>query len=505
MLFEPEPDPLVLELERQQFDKHPGWQQKLNAQCRHSGLHGPQGCSNPVVRSGRCIAHAPKLTVREKSRLSPEQLAAEQAFEADFVEHMSGLAKIRPSGNYEWDGVHFCSIEWNQPPWLDLLKRGSFYCGMMVFHQPANFSLITLAHRPLFDRTVFRDSATFTGARFSHGGIFKNAHFKGNAHFGSTFEGDLLFSDCTFYDDVQFSNCTINGTLSFSNCIFYKKVSFDNSEITGTLLFSSNGQSDTFCSDFSFRRVRLGPNSEVRFEMVPLRSATFLWTSLERIMFWSVSWEIKRTFGLTRISRRRVLADELAIKRGKLGPELLEPLADNYRQLVLASEKRRDFDASEDFHIGEMEVRRLLEGSSYRNRFFRTLRNTFNAISIYRVLSCYGSSYWQAISVFIGFFILFSTALLFFGLNVTAEGKEMGLTPIEYSVDTSVLNEARAKQLLHDWLTASHHCLLVATFQRERLYSPSGIGGYLFQLLASLVLPGQAALMLLAIRRRFKR
>ena len=39
-----------------------------------------------------------------------------------------------------------------------------------------------------------------------------------------------------------------------------------------------------------------------------------------------------------------------------------DEIAENYRQLVLNYEHKRDYDTAEDFHVGEMEMRRKKKG-----------------------------------------------------------------------------------------------------------------------------------------------
>ena len=60
-------------------------------------------------------------------------------------------------------------------------------------------------------------------------------------------------------------------------------------------------------------------------------------------------------------------------------------LAANYRQLVINSEAKRDYAAAEDFHIGEMEMRRRQAG--LRSSFGYRLGQWMNEFAIYRLLS----------------------------------------------------------------------------------------------------------------------
>src|ERR1035441_9943595 len=102
-------------------------------------------------------------------------------------------------------------------------------------------------------------------------------------------------------------------------------------------------------------------------ESVDLGRASFLYTDLESVRFRGVTWGQTKAKVPLRILHRRVLWDEKRLKAAEVTPGLHEAVAQNYREMVLNSERKRDFDLAEDFHIGEMEVRRLLRGAEHRS------------------------------------------------------------------------------------------------------------------------------------------
>ena len=101
-------------------------------------------------------------------------------------------------------------------------------------------------------------------------------------------------------------------------------------------------------------------------------------------------------------AREHALWDEFRDDKNR--PELTI-VAHTYHQLVLNYEARREYEAAEDFYVGEMETRRrqLGEGSraskSMLWRWWGGIRPWLGAYAMYGVLSRYGSNYLHALIV----------------------------------------------------------------------------------------------------------
>ena len=80
-------------------------------------------CGRAVVRDGKCVLHAPKLSAREKESLSPTAARSEGDFEQRFMDELKNyIEKTSRSGaSYSFRGVHFTDVQWNQPPFHALL------------------------------------------------------------------------------------------------------------------------------------------------------------------------------------------------------------------------------------------------------------------------------------------------------------------------------------------------------------------------------------------------
>ena len=242
-----------------------------------------------------------------------------------------------------------------------------------------------------------------------------------------------------------------------------------------------------------------------------LEQASFLDTNLEQIHFRDVEWPRK--------GRRKVLWDEFPHEGGELD---YEKVAENYRQLVLNYEAKRDFDTAEDFHIGEMEMRRkkirkqaedkAAEAKWLGMKLLWRCWGAINGYSIYKFLSNYGTSYLRGFVVLLVWLVLFSGIFLYTGLKLSKEHKD---SLKEHKEDS--LHDINYEPCLH---TACQHVswrkvsdsgrtfvftLSLLTFQKERLYEPANAWTQFWICIAVPLLAGQTALVLFAIRRRFKR
>ena len=451
--------------------------------CRPATEDGVLLCPRPVVRDGRCILHAPKLTREERAALTESEAREEAQFEAAFAKallEMVGAQKLLPSG-IDFQAVHFTDIAWNQPPWLNVLSGHFVNFTMAVFHRQAIFP--RFGKEVWFTKSVFRDHAAFVG--FDNGVHFNSAVFEGPA---------------------QFSGTHFNGWVNFHDAHFEKSVEFSWPKVHGRIWFKGVDGNSVFADDAKFSRLEVAPSAEVIFEDVSLEKASFLNCNIEPLKFLNVRWcGATRGHG-GRMSTRKRLWDEQRIQAQGADPGIRHAIAENYRQLVRSYEARRDFDLAEDFHIGEMEMRRIGAGPQLPRSLGR-VEPWLNAYALYRFLSVYGTSYWRALGILICMVLFVSTVFLFTGLAATGP-PTIGSSPllIKYHFP-AVTGEPRVGMLevVRDFGQAFVNTLSVLTFQRERSYRAASAYSQAFEAIASIFLTGQTAMLLLAIRRRFKR
>jgi uncharacterized protein YjbI with pentapeptide repeats len=375
-----------------------------------------------------------------------------------------------------------------------------------TFGGKADFRRATFSGKATFLDTIFSGKADFWGATFGGGVSFIETAFSGWAGFnGVTFSGGTTFTFSGEGDYSYFSEATFGGEADFRGATFSGGVSFRETTFKGICYFT---------------RVTLDEKAEIVFENANLRQTSFLDTNLERIYFRDVEW--------TRKGRRQVLWDEFPHEGGQPN---YEKVAENYRQLVINYEAKRDFDTAEDFHIGEMEMRRKKkrkeaedEAAKAKSRAMKLLRRCWgaNGYYLYRLASNYGTSYFQGLLVLGVLLVLFSGIFLFTGLKPSRVYLER-LNTLQVSPQVNLkehksLHDINYELCLHtacqraswqqkvcDFGRTIVFTLSLLTFQKERLYEPANACTQFWICIAVPLMAGQTALVLFAIRRRFKR
>jgi uncharacterized protein YjbI with pentapeptide repeats len=357
---------------------------------------------------------------------------------------------------------------------------------------------MTKLKSPWFKKTSFT-SVDFFLAEIEGNAAFDEATFSSVAHFTHTkFNGDVSFSDVAFNSATSFSSSSFSAAVDFRYTRFAQMSNFSDVTFLGRVRF----QRSNF-KDITFRALDLGKNSDVIFESVSLEKASFIDTNLEQIRFRDVEWHrVSRSGFLDR--RRAAIWDEF--QPASLEASDFERIAENYRQLVLIYEKKRDFETAEDFHIGEMEMRRRKKGAGVKAHFWRTKREWLNAFAVYRLSSNYGASYSQAGAILLVLILLFSLAFLYSGFRPAKEDALPVAVPIEYNLlSDSEYHRTTFKQWASDYTSAISLSLSIITFQKDRFYEPLEGWSRFWLYVAVIVLTAQGALVLLAIRRRFRR
>jgi hypothetical protein len=304
------------------------------------------------------------------------------------------------------------------------------------------------------------------------------------------FLGSSHFERAHFIEGGNFIDVTFKNKIDFSNTIF-----------GGKMFFIGIDENVCFGGECHFVRLNLLPDTYLCFEDVSLEQASFIDTNLEGIVFRNVQWHQRRRSLFVRgISS---LWDEFP-RQFKEEVDY-ERVAENYRQLVLIYEQKRDYVTAEQFHVGEMEIRRKRKGAKTTNPWLRHLKEWCNAYNIYRISSNYGTSSKQALMILFSLILLFSLMFLYTGIQPSKEYVSSEAQMIEYDVlSDSNHKSVSFRRWLSDYEAAVSLSLSIITFQKDRYYEPIE-GTRLWLYAAVIVLSSQTALVLLAIRRRFKR
>lgn len=378
------------------------------------------------------------------------------------------------------------------------------------FESNANFGKTTYVGEGKFSGTIFDGDTYFDDAKFDKIAYFQVARFRSRASFWkATFRLEAVFIRTTFRHNAEFGSATFSkaalfvagecgNVASFSRATFAEEANFSEVTFKREARFRWAG----FAGIATFRSARFEQPDMAKFYQVNKSHPTgfrarFVNCDVKEVAFVDVHWHRQRG--------RMVLQDELDViaaktdkketsKKKEVAAESRHELvAITYRQLVTNFEKVRASDLAEDCYVGAMEMERRKPKMSFSEWLVRTS---------YWCASYHGSSYKRAFGVLGLMLLVFSMTFFFSGFKEANPES----TPIEYNLfHDSVYRPAPIGRILEDSARAVVFTFSVATFQRTRFYEPVGLGSQALVVVATLFMTTQIALIILALRRRFKR
>jgi uncharacterized protein YjbI with pentapeptide repeats len=364
--------------------------------------------------------------------------------------------------------------KWNQADEEICDFRGVFFPG------PVSLPFDIFEKYMDFSRATFKAKAIFFEVYFTKGASFSEASFADLANFASASFMRADFSDASFTEGADFSGASFGARANFS------RVSFG-----GRVLFlkinrpRNEGQSpQPLWGDFSY--LHFQENGMLRFQDMSLAGVTFVGTDLRRLEFYHVDWYHLR-------GGRQALYDEVLLRKKELSfvnkiliffelmsaPKRPPPTKDDYgeverlyRNLEVNYESVNDYKTSGDFHYGEMEMHRRASKWRWFPLYWYNL---------YWISSGYGERPLRAVLTLVGVLLVFSG--FFWGVE---------------------------RESLGDWNWSGFWQAFLYVFQQGTLQKPDWLkpvtaGGKFLSALMPILIPGQTALFLLALRNRLGR
>lgn len=200
-------------------------------------------------------------------------------------------------------------------------------------------------------------------------------------------------------------------------------------------------------------------------------------------------WAIEpRPISLTNTS----LADNIIGRRTTFNLSELEVLRSAYQRLCQNYEENQSRVEAEDFHYGEMEMRRLKLKPI--NRFFLSWE------FLYWLVSGYGGRWVNSLICLMVALLMFPSILLFTGVSIV---QDAGLRSINYDLAPTIPSlPALARDY---WQVAQYNWLSVFFTKDVSAFYSATVESRLVQTFEILLLPIFTTLFILALRRRFKR
>jgi hypothetical protein len=329
--------------------------------------------------------------------------------------------------------------------------------GSATFNGEADFSAATFNAPAYFRRSTFGAAAIFNAAIFSAEADFHRATFIAPAYFRyATFSAEVDFISATFIAEAHFGYAT-----------FEDYVKFGAKEEEG---------SPTLASSLDFQFARVEKPDCVSFHTLTLRTHWFMNIDARRFDFTNVDWGGRPSV------RKEIQSLET---KGEVSPHRFLAIA--CRHLAVNSEDNNRYEEASKFRYMAMEARRL---ESWRG--FAPWRLSW----WYWLASGYGERSFQALMVLLGI-------LLLFALFYTQVGFARWEPRIASEADVAVAKRDEIGASLK-FSRALTYSAAVMTLQRPEP-KPATTAAQTVVLLETILGPVQAALLALAIRRKFMR
>ena len=415
-----------------------------------------------------------------------------------------------------------------------------------IFTQGADFISATFTQDASFAGTTFKQSGRFHGATFTQKAEFTYTNFEMSAWFlGATFTRNADFGFSTFTQRTNFSNVTFTQNADFSEATFAQNADFSEAIFTQAAGFIAtkfhriaNWQGCRFLNQAEFRStqfeylVEREPNAvfelekfskpgfavfelakfskpgEVVFDDVDLSRALFHNCDVSQVWFSSsVEWAKREgNRGLAVFEETIDLKQEFAEGLQRYGQRDYRAVAQIYQQLKKSYDSRLDYWTANEFHFGEMEMKRLagpMDGWLFLG-LRRWWHRNLSLVALYRWASDYGNSYGKPMQWLLAILVLFATLLPLPGVGLKRQGaKQAESYASVLDVQKTYAPNLWAEVRLFGKSTITS--VDAATFQRSAEYAPTYPWGRVLAIFETLLTSSLFALFLLALRRQFRR
>jgi uncharacterized protein YjbI with pentapeptide repeats len=401
-----------------------------------------------------------------------------------------------------------------------IFTQGADFSGAS-FQSGAFFHTATFQQEARFRRAIFTGEAFFSGAGFTGETDFFRASFTQGAEFiGTTFQNEVKFIGVAFTQEAQFTSAVFAQNADFSYATFTQAARFADTEFRGTV----NLRRIRFLDQAEFRRTKFDPQiagqpsavfalasfakpEEILFDDVDLSRVLFHNCDVSQVRFSSSARWGRREGqgGLTVFEETIPLEQELERGPKRDGQRDYWAVSHIYTQLKKNYDAGLDYWTANEFHFGEMEMKRLAGPTSGRLLGLRRWRHrNLSLVALYRHASNYGNSYWKPGAWLLGTLVLFAALLPLPGVGLKRQETRQVET---YASVWEVSKSARENLWAEAGLAGKGAIASVdtATFQKSAEYAPNYPCGRVLAIAESLLTATLFGLFLLAIRRQFRR
>jgi hypothetical protein len=375
----------------------------------------------------------------------------------------------------------------------------------VTFNYSANFSSATFSSSGDFSCAIFSDSAKFSFANFTGFADFSFAIFSDSANFSSaTFTGFADFDSATFTGSGFFNLATFEekSQLFFVETNFNKRVHFNYTNFKGYAAFEGNHNNRVFVGKealLELQKARIDDATKISFHSVRLEPSWFVNVNASEFVFTDCKWRYANG------KRLKVKTEIKNLRDRRVSDNPHEILTKACWQLADNHEESKSLSKASMFRKFANESKRLAT-PWYLQPF--TLHWWYYAVSFY------GESWRRALVVLVcilsAFAFLFTTRLTSFDYGKERPRITRGYTDVLADnleiLKTNICGTVNDSEQFRNMnrCEAVSHSLAVASFQRPEPKAEGFFTKFLITLEAILATL-QAALLALAIRRKFMR
>jgi hypothetical protein len=365
------------------------------------------------------------------------------------------------------------------------------YFHSATFSAGAHFTEATFSAYADFRSALFSPVAQFTEATFSAAADFSFAAFSGDADFRSaTFRANAYFTEATFSAAADFRAGTFSNA-DFNLSVFFARADFSRASFNDSIRFFGSANERLVLWHFTrlaamalgkdlsldFQHVRIEHPDRIAFHTPILRPHWFVNVDSRQFVFTDVSWEWNRLS----------IEEEIAAleANGVSSPNRLLAIA--CRQLAENAEANNRYEEASRFRYWSMDLARRTKWKGWQ--FWKT--DWLHML--YWAVSGYGERIRNALGVLAAVWIVF--AVLY---------TQVGFKPETTNTSTEPTTTIAAEDSPRELSRALTYSLAVMSLQKPEPKPLTGTAQTLV-LLETILGPVQAALLALAIRRKFMR
>jgi len=407
-----------------------------------------------------------------------------------------------------WDGsANFSSATFNED--IDFSD--------VEFQVKALFNNASFNARADFDRVKFSLGADFGGARFNEVVSFGQAYFQQSANFNSasfsadanfiqaSFSAVAYFNAASFSADAYFGQATFGAAASFRSARFGATASFRSARFDAVADFSSARFKDYLYFAREPKKRTLGNQPQLTFRFALFEKPDHVsFHTLELKPHWFANVD-PRKFEFIDVEFEYDLKDELE----KL--KMVDTLLPYWLKLKMA-------ELSAPHRLLSIACRQLADNAETNHRYHEASRLRYSSFDARRIERFYGFVFWrldwwywlasgygESVSrAFIVFVMLIGLFAVGYKYSSFEHVEKTEITPTAQAAEKSSPDTPNKGPKRLGWDEAARYSINVSILQKPDPKPQSSLAKWLV-IVETVLGPAQAALLALALRRRFMR